>query len=75
MEGEGTMYIVDRIEGTIVVCELEDKSIKNERLELFPSNIKPGDVVYQVNGRYEINLDATKQRKEHIQQLMNELWE
>ena len=69
------MYIIDRIEGNIVVCELEDKSIKTERLELFPDNIQPGDVVYEIDGRYEIEDKVTKERKRRIQQLMDDLWE
>ncbi len=69
------MYIVDRIEGTFVVCEREDKSFVDLKKSLFPDNVKAGDVVYEEKGRYLINQKETEQRSKRISKLMDSLWE
>lgn len=69
------MYIIDRIEGEIVVCEKEDKSFVDLALELFPSGVKAGDIVYEVNGKYAIAEKETNDRSEKIRKMMDSLWE
>ncbi len=69
------MYIVDRIEGAYVVCEKEDKVFVDIEKALFPADIKAGDVVYEENGRYLIDIEQTKKRSEAIRKLMDSLWE
>ncbi len=69
------MYIVDRIEGEIVVCEKEDKSFIDLALDLFPEGVKAGDMVYQVNGQYVVAEKETKERSEKIRKMMDSLWE
>ena len=69
------MYIVDRIEGSLVVLEKEDKSFIDRAIELFPAEIKAGDVVYEEKGRFFIHLEETKKRSEKIKKLMDDLWE
>lgn len=69
------MYIVDRIIEQWVVCEREDKSTVELPIEMFPSNIQAGDVVYLKDGRYYIDEDTTKERTNRIKELMDDLWE
>lgn len=69
------MYIVDRIEGTLVVCEREDKTMIDLEKALFPKEIKAGDVVCLEDGRYRICIEETQNRTKKIQAMMNSLWE
>lgn len=69
------MYIVDRIEGDYVVCETEDKSFVDLKIDLFPTGVKAGDVVYEEQGRFLVCKDETEKRNARIRQMMDDLWE
>ncbi len=69
------MYIVDRLEGAYVICEKEDKTFVDIEKHMFPAGVKPGDVVYEQNGKYLIDIEQTKNRSEKIRKLMDSLWE
>jgi Protein of unknown function (DUF3006) len=67
--------IVDRIEGETAVVECNEK-IVDIPLTRLPKDVKAGDVlVFQEDGSYTISEEDTKDRKETIKKLMNELWE
>lgn len=68
------MIIVDRIEGTFAVCEMDDKSMQNIALSELPAGIKEGDVLAVDNGTYLIDTKQTKERTERIAQKMNRLF-
>ncbi|WP_088066732.1 DUF3006 domain-containing protein [Gottfriedia luciferensis] len=67
--------IVDRIEGNIVVVELEDGSTTDYPKNLFPKSISPGDAVNMANGKFVIDENKTKKLKKEINDLMDELFE
>lgn len=67
--------IVDRIEGNIVVVELEDGSTTDYPKNLFPKSISPGDAVNMTNGKFVIDANKTKKLKKEINDLMDELFE
>lgn len=66
------MGIVDRIENGIVVLEL-DGDILNLKRDLFPDNLKEGDVVQYKDGQFVIMIEETDQRKKSIDDLFNSL--
>lgn len=68
------MIIVDRIEGALAVCEMDDKSMQNIALTELPVGIKEGDVLAVDNGTYVIDAKQTKERSERIAQKMNRLF-
>lgn len=68
------MIIVDRIEGALAVCEMDDKSMQNIALSELPAGIKEGDVLAVDNGTYVIDAKQTKERSERIAQKMNRLF-
>ena len=68
------MIIVDRIEGALAVCEMDDKSMQNIALSELPVGVKEGDVLAVENGTYVIDAKQTKERSEHIAQKMNRLF-
>lgn len=61
--------IVDRFEGEYAVVEIEDGKCVNIPKILVPT-AKEGDVV-----KIEVDNQETEERKKHIQELMNNLFE
>lgn len=61
--------IIDRFEGDFAVVEMPDKQFVNVPKQIIPPEASDGDVLL-------INIDhtETKQRKEKILKLMNDLW-
>ena len=67
-------YIIDRIENDIVICEnQESKAMENFPKNLFPSEIKDGDVVIKENDKFIIDETETKEKKKTIEELMKKL--
>jgi hypothetical protein len=68
-------YIVDRIEGELAVCEKEDRSTIDIPLKELPAEVQAGDVVIIEEGKARIDRSQTMKRKDHINQLANDLFE
>lgn len=66
--------VVDRFEGDYVVIEIEGQTKDINKNEV-SSNIKVGDIVKLVNGVWTTDVTETKQRKERIKKLMDDVWE
>ena len=67
-------YIIDRIENDNVICEnQESKAMENLPKNLFPSEIKDGDVVIKENDKFIIDKAETKEKKKAIEELMKKL--
>jgi hypothetical protein len=64
--------IVDRFEEDKVVLEIIEGTLSFNR-ELFPDNIKEGDIVEYIDDKFIIKLDETKERKKYIDDLFNSL--
>lgn len=64
--------IVDRFEGDRVVLELKD-GILSFDLELFPKNIKEGDVVEYSDNRFIVNEIETRERRAYIDSMFKSL--
>ncbi|MCF6465891.1 DUF3006 domain-containing protein [Clostridium sp. Cult2] len=66
--------IVDRFEEDKVLIEIEsDGGILRFDKELFPHNLKEGDVVEYVDDKFIINDEETEERKKYINNLFNSL--
>ncbi len=61
--------IIDRFEGNYAVVETENKKMFNLPKEILPSDAKEGDVISII-----IDHTTTKERKEKISRLMDDLW-
>ena len=61
--------IIDRFEGDYAVVELPDKTTANLLKILIP-DVKEGDVV-----TISVDVTATEERKNKIQNLMNDVWQ
>ncbi len=68
------MLSVDRIEENIAVCYDEDN--KKYEIDIFflPSDIKEGDIISEINGKYIVDRNATIKRREEISKLQDNLW-
>lgn len=66
--------IVDRFEGDYAIIEIDGKANDVAR-SIVDVSVKVGDVVTLVNGVWKTDLSETKQRKQHIKQLMDDVWE
>ncbi|GIM28792.1 hypothetical protein CPJCM30710_14580 [Clostridium polyendosporum] len=75
MDVGGKIYIVDRLEGNVVVCEAEDGKMKNISLEVVKGNPKEGDVLVLRNSTYQIDIEMTLKRKKEIKDLMKGMWD
>ncbi len=67
--------IIDRFEGSLAVCEKEDKSICNIDRNLLPDNAKEGDVLIETDGVYTIDKTDTDIRRKKVEELQNKLFQ
>ncbi|MCL2636791.1 MAG: DUF3006 domain-containing protein [Oscillospiraceae bacterium] len=66
------IYIIDRIEENIAVCEYGDKRL-NLPCALLPENAKEGDVIQRKNGVWCIDEERTAKRRAEIVAKMKKL--
>lgn len=64
---------VDRIEGQIVVCEMEQRRMIEIPLEAFDTRPAEGDVITWEAGRASVLDEETAVRKEKVQSLFDRL--
>lgn len=68
-------FTVDRIEDDIVVLENRiTQEIINSSLNELPNDIKTGDILKKVNGKYFVDEEETKSIEKRIEDKMNDLW-
>lgn len=66
--------IVDSFEGNLVVIEIDGQTQDINKNEV-SAEVKVGDVVLFVSGKWVTDETETKQRESKIKQLMNDVWE
>lgn len=67
--------ILDRFEGDLAVCELQDGSTVTLSRSLLPTDAAPGCVLIEHNGSYQVDHELTKQRKQRLLALQNKLFQ
>lgn len=65
--------IIDRFEGDKVLLEIEKEGILSFDRELFPINIKEGDVVKYIDDNFIIDKKETQKRNKYIENLFKSL--
>lgn len=69
------MFIIDCIEGNIVVCETEDRvQILFSVSEIY-DNPKAGDCFNIIDGKYILDMETTSIRRKQIIELQNQVFE
>lgn len=66
--------IIDRLEGDIAVCELEDGSMVDTPLSSLPEGVREGDCLVRVDGLWHIDSERTATRKTRIAKLAESLF-
>ncbi len=62
-------FTIDRFEGNYAIVELENRKMLNVPREILPVNAKEGDIIsLSIDGK------STKERKDNISKLMEDLW-
>lgn len=67
-------YIIDRFEGDTAVLEDENKEFLNVQKSILPENSNESDCLVFEDGKYIIDEETTKELKEEISDLMDELF-
>ena len=66
---------IDRFEGTMAICEDNDRKLFGIETVDLPAGAKPGDVlVISEEGEISVDREETRRRKEKIQKLQNKLF-
>lgn len=69
------MLIIDRFEGDYAVCEWDGVKMLNLKRALLPPDAVEGDVLLERGGRYEVDAEATRARRERLRGKMDRLFE
>ena len=68
-------FTIDRFEGDFAVLENRNTGkmidVKKENL---PENVKEGDILDKINGKYTLNKEKTLETKNRIKDKMQKLW-
>lgn len=67
--------VIDRFEGVFAVCETEDRRTINIEKCKLPPQAKEGDVLNIEASVITIDPESTRERKEAIDNAMNDIWE
>lgn len=66
--------IIDRFEGDFAVVELENEEMINIKRKDLPQKANEGDVL-DINHKITINYEKTRERKDKIKSMTEDLWE
>lgn len=67
--------IIDRFEEDIAVIELENNEFIDINISDLPKNISTGDVIELLDDKINLCIEETKNKKQAIEDLMDELFE
>ena len=67
--------IIDSFEGDIAVIELENNEFIDINISDLPKNISTGDVIELLDDKINLCIEETKNKKQAIEDLMDELFE
>ena len=68
------MLIIDRFEGEYAVVEEDGDKMTNILRKHIATDAKEGDCIKIVDGKYIIDHEETKKRKDEIEQIAKDLW-
>ena len=69
------LLVVDRIEGSIAVCENRaTREISEIELSKLPSGTKEGNIVRYINGVYVLDAEEQESIEQRIAKKMDDLW-
>jgi len=68
------MIILDRFEGDYAIIEMYEEIVSVEK-HLLHEDVKEGDILIEKKGMYFKDHEATKKRKQYIEDKFKDMWE
>lgn len=68
------MYIIDRIEDNIAVCEKEDGSMTKIPVSIIKGKIEEGAIIVRQGEFFLVDKEQSIKRKKEIDDLMKGMW-
>lgn len=68
-------FVIDRIEGSFAVIELNDGTMVNIPKNKILGDFKEGDILVEDSEFFKVDSELTKKRKEEIEHMMKDMWQ
>ncbi len=68
-------YILDRVEGNYAILENENGSMIEISIDNIDGNFREGDILIKEGDKFTVSELLTKERKDKINNMMNDMWE
>lgn len=68
-------YILDRVEGNYAILENENGSMIEISINNIDGNFREGDILIKEGDKFTVSELLTKERKDKINNMMNDMWE
>lgn len=68
-------YIIDRLEDGLAICEDELKKMISIPRTQLPEKLKEGDILNEEEGRFTLDAEATRKRREKLRKKLMNLFE
>ena len=68
-------YVLDRVEGNYAILENENGSMIEISIDNIDGNFREGDILIKEGDKFTVSELLTKERKDKINNMMNDMWE
>lgn len=68
-------FIIDRIEGSFAVIELNDGTMVNIPKNKIVGEFKEGDILVEDSKFFKVDSELTKKRRKEIEHMMKDMWQ
>lgn len=68
-------YVLDRVEGNYAILENENGSMIEISINNIDGNFREGDILIKEGDKFTVSELLTKERKDKINNMMNDMWE
>ena len=68
-------FVIDRIEGSFAVIELNDGTMVNIPKNKILGDFKEGDILVEDSEFFKVDSELTKKRKDEIEHMMKDMWQ
>ena len=68
-------YILDRVEGNYAILESENGSMIEINIDNIDGNFREGDILIKEGDKFTVSELLTKERRDKIKDMMNDMWE
>ena len=69
------IYTIDRLEGTLAVCEDGDGACVSIETSKLPDGVRSGDIIVSKNGVFTVDTATAEKRRSDMASLQNSLFD